>query len=62
MSTPFVVPAAIRELGPEAVERLESLVAAAEQRQVAEQAQSLETTLRIVPRPFRGVVKKVLGA
>lgn len=62
MSGPFTAPAAIRELGPEATERLEALVAAAEERQVRESEQALETALRIVPRPLRGVVKKVLGA
>ncbi len=60
MSEPFTVPTAIQELGPEATERLEALVAAVEQRQVAEQERSLETALKIVPRPLRGVVKKVL--
>lgn len=62
MSAEFPVPAAIRELGPEAVARLEALVSAAEREQVAESERSLETALRIVPRPLRGVVKKVLGA
>ncbi len=62
MSRPFVVPEAIRELGPEAVERLETLVAAAELAQVRESERSLEATLRIVPRPLRGLVRKVLGA
>ncbi len=62
MSKPFVVPAGIRELGPEAVERLEAMVATAEREQVAESERSLDTALRIVPRPFRGAVKKVLGA
>lgn len=62
MSEPFLVPAEIGALGPEAATRLRELVAAAEERQEREAAESLETALRIVPRPLRGVVKKVLGA
>lgn len=62
MTRPFVVPAEIEALGPEAATRLRALVASAEERQEREAEASLDAALRIVPRPLRGVVRKVLGA
>lgn len=54
------IPPGIRALGPEAVERLQTLLAQAEQRQAEEADAALDTALGIVPRPLRGVVRKVL--
>jgi hypothetical protein len=56
------IPPGISALGPEAVGLVERLVAAAEERQDAELRGSLEKSLRMVPRPVRGVVRRVLGA
>lgn len=56
------VPGGIEALGPEAVGLVERLVAAAEDRQDAELRDALEKTLRLVPRPLRGVVRRILGA
>lgn len=50
MSSDFPVPAAIHELGPEAVARLEAVVAAAERAQVAESACSSTRSSRSILR------------
>ena len=54
------IPEGIRALGPEATARITALVAAAEERQAAEADAALDTALKIVPRPVRGIVRKVL--
>ncbi|WP_354697717.1 hypothetical protein DSM112329_03356 [Paraconexibacter sp. AEG42_29] len=54
------LPAGITALGPDTVARVRALVAAAEQRQAEEADAALDTALGIVPRPLRGVVRKVL--
>lgn len=56
------LPPGIKALGPEAGERIEALVADARARQQRELAAALENTLRIVPKPLRSVVRKVVGA
>lgn len=58
--TPLEVPPGIAALGPEAVARLQALVAQAEQRQADEAEASLQTALQVVPWPVRGIVRKVL--
>ena len=55
-------PPEITALGPDAVARLETLVRGAEQRQLNELAAALEHALRIVPRPVRPIIRKVVGA
>ena len=54
------IPAGIQALGPDAVERLQALLVRAEQQQAAEAEAALQTALKIVPRPVRGIVRKVL--
>lgn len=54
------LPQGLRALGPEVVAHLDDLVARAERRQDRELRDALRTTLRLVPGPLRGVVKKVL--
>jgi hypothetical protein len=54
------LPPGIVALGPEAVERIDALVRDAHERQRRELAGALEHTLTIVPRPLRGLVRKVL--
>lgn len=56
------LPDGIAALGPDARQRLDGLVAAAQQHQQQELRDALEETLRIVPKPLRGLVRKVLGA
>lgn len=60
--TPIEVPPGIAALGPEAEQRLQGLVDAARERQSAELRRALDDTLRIVPRPLRGLVRKMVGA
>ncbi len=55
-------PPAIAALGPDALARLETLLRAAERRQLDELAAALEHALRIVPRPVRPIIRKVVGA
>jgi hypothetical protein len=50
----------LREVDPDAAARLEALVRAAEARQEAEAAAAADEALRLVPRPVRGLVRKVL--
>ena len=56
------LPSGVKALGPEAEARIEKLVADARQRQQQELAGALEQTLKIVPKPLRGLVRKVVGA
>ena len=55
------LPPGIKALGPEAEQRIEALVADARRRQQQELVAALENTLKIVPKPLRGVVRKVVG-
>lgn len=55
-----VVPAGIESLGPEVSLRVVALVTAAEDRQAVEAEQALDQALAIVPKPVRGLVRKVL--
>jgi hypothetical protein len=54
------IPDGIAALGPDVTERLEQMIREAHARQRAELGDALDRTLRIVPRPLRGVAKKVL--
>ena len=54
------LPAGITALGPEITARVEALVRDAEQRQAEEAEHALDRAMRIVPRPLRGIVRKVL--
>lgn len=54
------LPPGIMALDPSVGDRVLALVAAAEERQVAEADHAVDHALAIVPRPLRGVVRKVL--
>jgi hypothetical protein len=54
------IPEGVRALGPEVTARVQRLVADAEIRQEAEADAALDKALAIVPRPLRGVVRRVL--
>jgi hypothetical protein len=56
------VPDGIAALGDDAVATVQALVHEAERAQARELRGALDRTLKIVPRPLRGVVKKVVGA
>lgn len=56
------VPDGVAGLGEDAVTRVKDLVRDAEVRQARELRRSLDDTLRIVPRPLRGLVRKIVGA
>jgi len=56
------LPDGIAALGPEVAEQIDTLVTRAARRQDAELNEALVATLRIVPKPLRGVARKVLGA
>jgi len=58
--TGLTVPREIDELGPEVAARVTALVEAAEERQSREAEQAVEQALAIVPKPLRGLVRKVL--
>jgi hypothetical protein len=58
--TGLTMPDGIRDLGPDVAARVSTLVQAAEERQVREGEQAVEEALAIVPRPLRGLVRKVL--
>jgi len=58
--TGLTVPREINELGPEVAARVTALVEAAEERQSREAEQAVEQALAIVPKPLRGLVRKVL--
>lgn len=55
------VPAGVAALGPDVEARLTELVADARRRQSAELSRALDDTLRIVPRPLRLVVRRIVG-
>lgn len=55
-------PAAVKALGPDVLSDLDGLVREAHERQAHELDQALEEGLRAVPRPVRGVIRKVVGA
>ena len=55
------IPPGIKALGPEAEQRVEQFVRDAQQRQAEQLRQALEQTLRTVPGPLRGLVRKVVG-
>lgn len=57
---PFVPPPGIAALGPEASATVQRLVADAERRQSDEVGAALADGLRVVPRPLRGIARKVL--
>jgi|HigsolmetaAR202D_1030399.scaffolds.fasta_scaffold27073_2 hypothetical protein len=57
----IALPDGIASLGPEAAEHVRRLIRDAERRQDEEIDEALETTLRVVPRPLRGTVRKVLA-
>lgn len=56
------VPDGIAALGDDVVATVQALVHDAERAQARELREALDRTLSIVPRPLRGVVKKVVGA
>ena len=56
----FQVPAEIAALGLEAVEHVEALVGASEEREAVAVAAAVAHALRAVPWPLRGLVRKVL--
>ncbi|MEJ7891422.1 MAG: hypothetical protein WKF94_02130 [Solirubrobacteraceae bacterium] len=56
------LPEGVAALGPDAQARVRALVADAQRRQSEELSSALEQTLRIVPKPLRGVVRKLVGA
>jgi hypothetical protein len=58
---PFKVPASIGKLGAEVESRILELVHESERRQAQEGMAAAETSLGLVPRPLRPLVRKVLG-
>ena len=56
------LPEGIAALGGDAIDTVNTLVHQAERTQAQELRDALERTLKIVPRPLRGAVKKVVGA
>lgn len=57
---PIELPPGIVALGPEACEAVARLVADAERAQAREVGAALHEGLRVVPRPLRGIARKVL--
>jgi len=57
----FVIPAAIKRLGPDVTEQVTKLMADAERRQEQEGAEAAEAALGIVPRPIRPLIRKAVG-
>ena len=55
------LPPGVKALGPEAEARVQELARDAQRRQAEELQRALEHTLRIVPKPLRNVVRKVLS-
>jgi hypothetical protein len=53
-------PASLADLDPELVSRLAAAVTAEGRRQEAEVARSVDDALHLVPRPFRGIVKRLI--
>jgi hypothetical protein len=60
VTTDIRIPDGITALGPEATQRLEALITAAERRQADEADRALDTALTVVPRFARPIVRKVL--
>ena len=56
------IPKGLAKLGPGVKDEIATLVKEAERRQDRELNDALKAALRGVPRPLRGVVRKVLGA
>jgi len=56
------LPPSITTLGPDPCGRVRALVLAAERQQAVETEQALATAIRVVPRPLRSIVKRVLQA
>ena len=59
---PVALPPGVAALGDDVEERVLGMVEAARAQQAAELRRALDDTLRIVPRPLRGLVRKVVGA
>jgi hypothetical protein len=57
---PLELPDGIAALGPEAREAVAAMVTAAERRQAREVEAALHEGLRVLPRPLRGIARKVL--
>lgn len=57
---PLELPAGIVALGPDAAAAVAALVVDAERRQAAEVEAALVEGLRVIPRPLRGIARKVL--
>ncbi|MDO9408047.1 hypothetical protein [Patulibacter sp.] len=57
---PLDLPPGVVALGPEACSAVAALVADAERAQSAEVGAALQEGLRVVPRPLRGIARKVL--
>jgi hypothetical protein len=53
-------PAALAEVDPATVARLAEAVSAESRRQEAEIARSIDDALRLVPRPVRGIVRRII--
>jgi hypothetical protein len=60
--TERTLPGGIAALGPDVGQRIDKLVVRAARREDEALAEALSATLRIVPRPLRGVARKVLAA
>ena len=58
---PLVLPDAIAALGDDVAARVHELVHAAEQDQIREGDRATDEALRMVPRPLRPVIRKVVG-
>jgi hypothetical protein len=57
---PLDQPPGIAALGPEARDAVAALIAGAERAQAAELETALQEGLRAVPRPLRGIARRVL--
>ena len=55
-------PASVSELEPAVVAKLSDAIMAEHRRQEAAIEQAIDDALRIVPRPLRGIVRRILGA
>lgn len=53
-------PASLAEVEPAVVTRLAAAVAAETRRQEAEIERAVDDALRLVPRPFRGIVRRLI--
>ena len=59
-ASPIDLPAGITALGPDTCAEVQRLVAAAERTQDAEVLTALDQGLKAVPRPLRGIAKRIL--